>query len=85
MTRAEAVAQIREILVEDFRVPAERVTEGASFRGGLGLDSLDLVDLIYLLGTAFSIPADINAFRELDTVGKVADHVLQVLGSREAT
>lgn len=75
MTRSEIEAKLREILVNDFRVAPEKVTNDATFRGTLGLDSLDAVDFIYLATTAFSIKKDLEAFRELHTFAKVTDYI----------
>ena len=78
MTHDEVLAKIREILTTDFKVPPERVTPEATFRGTLGMDSLDAVDLIYLLGKAFKVKATVDAFKDLHTVQKVADHIVKV-------
>jgi acyl carrier protein len=84
MTRDEVSARVREILVSDFRIPAAKVTDEASFRGTLGMDSLDAVDLVYLLGKAFAVPAEVESFRELHTVGKVTDYLVGAVEGRAA-
>ena len=75
MTDAEVLAKIREILLADFKVPPEKITPQATFRGTLGLDSLDAVDLIYLIGKAFGIKPSIEEYKDLHTVQAVAEHV----------
>jgi acyl carrier protein len=77
MTQDEALAQLKEILQGDFKVPPEKVVWDASFRGNLGLDSLDAVDLIYLIGKRFSVSANIENFRDLHTVRKVVDYIVE--------
>jgi acyl carrier protein len=81
MTQDEVLSQLQDILHADFRVPREKVTYEASFRGNLGLDSLDAVDLIYLVGKRFGVTASIEAFRDLHTVRKVVDYVVAGLAS----
>lgn len=75
MTHDEVLAKVKQILQADFRVAPERVTPDASFRGALGLDSLDAVDLIYLLSKEFGLKPDIESFRDLDTVQKVVEYL----------
>jgi acyl carrier protein len=77
MTHDEVLAKLKEILQADFRVPPEKVVPTATFRGQLGMDSLDAVDLIYLLGKAFNVKADVESFRDLDTVQKVVDYLVK--------
>jgi acyl carrier protein len=75
MTREQVLVKVKQILQADFRVPAERITPDAAFRGSLGLDSLDAVDLIYLLSKEFGLKPDIESFRDLDTVEKVVAYL----------
>lgn len=75
MTHDEVLAKVKQILQADFRVAPERVTPDASFRGSLGLDSLDAVDLIYLLSKEFGLKPDLESFRDLDTVQKVVEYL----------
>ncbi len=75
MTSEEAFAKLKELLVTDFRIPPAKVTPSATFRGALGLDSLDSVDFIYLVTKTFGVKADTSDFRELHTVQLVADFI----------
>ena len=77
MSHDEALQQLRKILEEDFKVPPVMVTPEATFRGTLGLDSLDAVDLIYLVGKSFGIKATVDNFKDLHSVQKVVDFVVK--------
>jgi len=76
MSHDEALKQLRQILEEDFKVPPAKVTPEATFRGTLGLDSLDAVDLIYLVGKSFGIKATVDNFKDLHSVQRVVDFVV---------
>ena len=76
MTSDEVLVSVREILVRDFNIPTEKVTPEAQFRGSLGMDSLDVVDLIYFLERAFGLNAGLEAYRELHTVRKLCEFVV---------
>ena len=75
MTREEIEAKLVEIVCTEFRVPREKVKPEATFRGNLGLDSLDATDLVFLLCKSFGLKPDLHSFRDLHTVGKVIDHL----------
>lgn len=77
MTDAEVLAKIRQILQTDFKVPEAKITPQATFRGTLGLDSLDAVDLIYLVGKTFGMKPSIEEYKDLHTVQSVVEHVLR--------
>lgn len=81
MNRDEVLSTLREILMTNFGVAAEKVSEEASFRGTFGLDSLDIVDLVYFLQKSFTFEADLDEYRDLHTVAKVVDFVLEKRGS----
>ena len=80
MTRDEVLAKLREILSTNFNVPAEKVTPEASFRSSFGLDSLDIVDLVFFLQKAFGYEAELDEYRELHTVEKLVDFVMAKQG-----
>jgi acyl carrier protein len=80
MTRDDALEKIRTILSENFAVPADKVALDASFRSTFGLDSLDIVDLIFFLHKSFGYESELEEYRELHTVGKVVDFVMEKLG-----
>jgi acyl carrier protein len=76
VTNEEVLTELREILRRDFNIPAEKVTPEAQFRGALGMDSLDVVDLIYFLERSFGLNAGLDAYRELHTVRKLCDFIV---------
>ena len=63
--------KIREILVEQLNLKPEEIIETASFKDDLGVDSLDLFELVMSLEEeyGFEIPAEDMA--DLNTVGDV--------------
>ena len=69
--------RLREILETDFRVPAEKIGPSSTFRGDMGLDSLDAVDLILFVSREFGLKPQVDAFRDLHTFQKVAQHLFE--------
>jgi acyl carrier protein len=75
MTDAEVLKKVQEILKVNFSIAEATVTPEATFRGTLGLDSLDVVDLIFFLQQAFNVSQNIEDYRELHTVGKLCSYI----------
>jgi acyl carrier protein len=73
MGEAETLAILRELLHEEFSVPPAKVTRAATFRGTLGLDSLDVVELVAAVERRFLVRAALDDYRQLDSVGKLID------------
>ena len=64
MTNEEIIAKTREILAEEFEVDAAEISPEGSLKDVLGLDSLDLVDVVVLVEQHFGI-----TLKGLDFVG----------------
>ncbi len=55
MSKQEIIEITTRIFVEEFEVEATRISPEADFREGLGLDSLDYVDLVVLIEEEFGV------------------------------
>lgn len=55
MTKEEIILKANEVLAEEFETDAEVITPEASLKETLGLDSLDLVDVVVLVEQNFGI------------------------------
>ena len=75
MTREQVAEKIRDILADDFKVAREKITDDATFRGTLGLDSLDVVDFILLLQKDFGYKAPTESYQQLDSFADLVDFV----------
>jgi len=76
MTEDQIRDTLATILVEDFAKDADAARNGKStFRGELGMDSLDVVDLVFFIKQEFGVDAKMEAYRELHTIDKVVRFV----------
>lgn len=67
---AESVeVKVKEIIVNELGVEAEKVTDEASFVEDLGADSLDIVELVMAFEEAFDIEIPDEDAEKLQTVG----------------
>lgn len=75
MTRDDVFQRLCRILAEDFQAVPERLSDESSLRGDLGLDSLALTDLAFLIQSDFGIKASPEVFRDVATLGALADAI----------
>ena len=66
---SDAESKVREIIINELGVEAEKVTDDASFVEDLGADSLDTVELVMALEEEFGIDIPDEDAEQLRTVG----------------
>ena len=67
--------KIREMIAENLNIHMNTITEGASFKEDLGVDSLDLFELVMALEEEFGVEIPTEDLEELTTVGAVVKYV----------
>ena len=77
MTDSEVVTLINQTLIEEFELEPEAMQPEAEIFADLGLDSLDIVDMVVVLEGAFKIKIrDEEGLKEIRTLGDIHDFVL---------
>lgn len=66
---------IKQFLVDECRVEADKVTMDAKLTGDLGVNSLELADLVYLCEEKFNIEIDDEELHNFITVGDVVTYL----------
>ena len=61
--------KVKEIIVDQLDVDADKVTNGANIQDDLGADSLDVVDLVMSLEEEFDIEISEEDAENISTVG----------------
>lgn len=84
LTEDEVFDQLKDILVTHFSIAGEKITPSSQFRGTFGMDSLDIVDLVFFLQKQFGISGELEEYRELHTVKKLCAFVVERRGKRHA-
>ncbi len=77
MTEAEVTETIKGILTANFAIPEERITPDAQFRSTFGMDSLDIVDLVFFLRQTFGVTDEMEDYRDLHTFEKLVGFILR--------
>jgi acyl carrier protein len=71
MTKEEIFTRSKQIVIERSGIDESKIVENASLRNDLGLDSLDIVELIMELEDEFEIEIPDEEADNLKTVGDV--------------
>ena len=75
MTKAEIEQKIKDILVSDFEVDAEKLTPDVNLFTDLDLDSIDAVDLVVRLQQEVKKKVNPEEFSKIRTLRDVVDAV----------
>lgn len=68
-------ARVKEIIVNELGVEAEKVTDDASFVEDLGADSLDTVELVMAFEEEFGIDIPDEDAEQMRTVGEAISYL----------
>ncbi|TVP60287.1 MAG: acyl carrier protein [Gemmatimonadales bacterium] len=68
-------ARVKEIIVNELGVEAEKVTTEASFVEDLGADSLDTVELVMAFEEEFGLDIPDEDAEQMRTVGEAVDYL----------
>ena len=67
--------ELKKILVEEFSIDEEKITLEAEFVNDLGINSLELADLVLLCEDTFGVEFDENDMHKFITVGDVVEYL----------
>jgi acyl carrier protein len=67
--------KVKEIILEELNVTADKVTLEANLKDDLGADSIDAVQIIMDLEDAFEIEIDTDNADAIATVGNIVDYI----------
>ena len=79
MTRPEIEQKVNALLAEDLEIASARLHADARLRDDLGVDSLDVVDIVVLVNDTFGFKMTTSEVRGLETLGQFYDYVEQRL------
>jgi acyl carrier protein len=77
---ADIEARVKDIIINELGVEAEKVTSTASFVEDLGADSLDTVELVMAFEEEFGIEIPDEDAEKMQTVGDAIEYIKQQQG-----
>jgi acyl carrier protein len=84
MTDSELIAAVDDVFADSFEIPRERITPQAEIFGDLGLDSLDVVDLVAAIQKKFSIQIrNDDRVRSIRTLQDLYNYLIVIKGEQK--
>lgn len=83
MNQEEALAKLKELVMDRLNVEEDQIKPDASFVEDLGADSLDIVELIMGIEEEFDIEIPDEDAEKLTNVGEALAYVTKKLGVEE--
>ena len=65
--------KLTQILVEEFEIEAELISPEADLREDIGIDSLDVVDMVVVINEEFGIKLQAQDFKGVKTFGQLVE------------
>lgn len=69
--------RLKEIIAEELNVEAEEITEDSNFKEDLGVDSLDLFELVMALEEEFNVEIPSEDLEKIATVRDVMNYLAE--------
>ncbi len=79
MTREKIIAQVNNLLEEEFEVEQSEFAPDANLKETLSLDSINLVDLIALVQMTYKITIPVEDLKQIQTFNNLYDYIEQHL------
>ena len=82
MDRKEIVEIINNFLIEDIEADPENISETASLKDDIGIDSLDFVDIVVIVERHFGFKINPEEMAGVTTLGQFYDYIEQKLNAK---
>jgi len=82
MKREEIVKIVNNFLVEDIETEPGKISETASLKDDIGIDSLDFVDIVVIVERHFGFKINPEEMAGVTTLGQFYDYIEQKLRSK---
>jgi acyl carrier protein len=84
VTDSELIQAVNEIFQESFEIPAEKITPEAQIFADLGLDSLDVVDLVAAIQKRFAVQVrDDERVRSIRTLQDLYTYLIAIRNEQQ--
>lgn len=80
MERKEIDEKVREFLIDDLEIDEEKIAPEALLKEGLGIDSLDFVDIVVIVEKKFGFKIKPEEMAEVKTLSQFCDYIESKIG-----
>ncbi len=80
MTRQEIEEKVRAFLIDEFEIEADLIHDGARLKEDLGIDSLDLVDIVVIVQKVFGFKINLEEMKTVATLREFCDYIEKKVG-----
>ena len=80
MTHEEIWEKVTAFMVEELEIDQEAIVPGAALKEDLGIDSLEVVDVVVYVDETFGLRMKPEDFKELKTIDQFCDFIGQRVG-----
>jgi acyl carrier protein len=84
MTDSEVIEAVNEVFADSFEIPREKLTPEAQIFSDLGLDSLDVVDLVAAIQKRFGVQVrDDDRVRSIRSMQDLYNYLILIRGEQK--
>ena len=83
MNSTEIEEKVRDFLVEDLEIDEEKIYPQAKLKEDMGIDSLDLVDIVVIVEKNFGFKLKAEEMAGVDTYGQFCDYIERKVNAPE--
>ena len=80
MTRQEIEEKVKNFLIEDLEIDEEKIAPDALLKEGLGIDSLDFVDIVVIVERQFGFKIRPEEMVDVKTLSQFFDYIEKKVG-----
>ena len=80
MTRNEIDEKVKEFLIDDLEIDEEKIAPEALLKDNLGIDSLDLVDIVVIVERKFGFKIKLEEMADVKTLAQFCDYIESKVG-----
>lgn len=77
MELLEVKQKVKKILVEEFEIREELITDDASLKDDLGIESLDFIDIVVIVEDVFGFKIQSEEIKDITTFDLFCKYILE--------
>ncbi len=82
MERETIIEKVNQFLIEDIEIEEELINPDASLTKDLGIDSLDVVDIVVIIEQVFSVKIKGEEMKDVKTLGNFYDFIVEKIKNK---